>query len=189
MKSKPITAIVVLALVVASLLASGCTSQNTASNAPSGHSMLLEQFSANTKQVIYSPSQQRQRDGKQLLNVTAWDVIWNNETSVTVLFSIKGVEGNKTNTISGNQTAMTLPTTSAASDYLSALDKTKYTLMSTDYKNDNSTGWYYNATGHYPNVYKEYHYSEGGWLFSSETRHRIQQYDNLIVVTLGTISY
>jgi hypothetical protein len=189
MRTKLVTATTVLLLVVASLLASGCTSQNTASNAPSGHSILLEQFSANTKQVIYSSVSNVNVTANSSINVTAWDVIWNNETSVTVLFSIKGAEGNKTNTISGNQTAMTLPTTSAASDYLSALDKTKYTLVSTDYKSDNSTGWYYNATGHYPNVYKEYQYSEGGWLFSSETRHRIQQYDNLIVVTLGTISY
>jgi hypothetical protein len=65
---------------------------------------------------------------------------------------------------------------------LTAFDKANYSLRSTDYTSDPTSSAYYNATGHYPSVYKAYSYTERGILGVSEKVYAVTQYDNVVNV-------
>jgi len=178
MQLKSITAIVVLLLVVASLLVSGCTSGTTSNTnqTPSAstatHDAFLEKYLAAYKNTSYSDKDR---------SVRAWELTWINSTSARLEWAFL----NKTVNTTGNyvQTLMVFPTTRDATNYLNAMNKTAYSLASTQYP---SEGTFRNATGHAPTVYKEYVWNEGNPFNLSDFKyHDISQLDNIIVVTTG----
>jgi hypothetical protein len=171
MQFKPLTAIAVLLLVVASLLVAGCTTSTTtntnqtpsATTSTATHDALLEKYIAADK-----------NDSSSVGNVTVWEVTWTNGTSAHVDFIIKA----QTATVTGNETFIAFPTTQDATQYLNAMNKTGYNLTSAEFSG--SGGPYQNSTGHAPQVYKYYSMSEG------QTLHGIRQEDNIITVSKGT---
>jgi outer membrane murein-binding lipoprotein Lpp len=183
---KKLLAIIVLVMVT-SLSIAGCTTTNnttqTSSATPTAaaqHDALLEKFVNAMKQDVY---------GNASNKIQAWDVTWNNGTSVTILETAKESSAGFNTTISGNSTMMSFRTTQDATNYLNAFDKTNYSLTSTDYANDSTSHIYYNATGYYPSVYKEYSYTEGSILSGSAKLHYLTQYDNIIQMLTATVSF
>ncbi len=175
---RKLLAIMVL-VMVASLSVAGCTSNtnNTATSPSSTHDALLEKLVNASKQYVY---------GNASNTVQAWDVTWNNGTSVTILETVK-INSNGTNvTASSNATVMSFPTTQDATNYLNSFDKTNYSLTSTNYTSDSGTHVYSNVTGHDPSVYKDYSYTEGS-ILSSLKEHEIIQLDNFIEMATVTV--
>jgi len=178
---KKLLAIVVL-VMVASLSIAGCTNSTNSTNnpatspAPQAHDPTLEKLIDAYKQEI---------NGNQSTTVSAWNVTWNNATSANILFTFD-TSGNSsfglTATISVNDTVRSFPTTQDATSFLTAFDKANYSFRSTDYTSDPTSNAYYNATGHYPSVYKAYSYTERGILGASEKVYAVTQYDNVINV-------
>jgi hypothetical protein len=169
--------------MVASLSIAGCTTStnNTATNSSPTRDALLEKFVNATKQEEY---------GNASNKVQAWDETWNNGTSVTILETVKESSSGFNTTIAGNITIMSFPTPQDATNYLNAFDKTNYSLTSTDYASDATASHiYYNTTGHYPSVYKEYSYTEGSILSGSAKLHYLTQSDNIIQMLTATISF
>jgi hypothetical protein len=75
------------------------------------------------------------------------------------------------------------PTPQDATNYLNAMNKTAYSLASTQYERN---GAYYNLTGHAPQIYKYYQWNEGNPFNISEYKsHWIWQLDNLIDIGTG----
>jgi hypothetical protein len=181
---KKLLALMVL-VMVASLSVAGCTSNtnNTAtspsSTTASTHDALLEKLVNTFKQ---------EESGNASNTVQAWDVTWNNGTSVIVLETLKESSSGINVTVAANHTFMSFPTTQDATNYLNAFDKTNYSLTSMDYQNSSSTHVYTKATGHDPSVYVEYTYTEGSLLAGSVTVHELIQYDNVIQMTRATIT-
>jgi hypothetical protein len=185
MQSRPITAmIVVFSLVAASLLAAGCTAPNTSqspsatsgatssatSSAAAQHDAFLENFLAQYKDEAYSNSS---------FNVTAWDLEWLYSTSARLEYTYLC----QTTSYNYVQVYIVLPTTQDAAGYLTAMNKTEYSLVSTQYPGG---GAYEKATGHAPEVYKQYAWTEGNASNFSEYRlHFISQIDRIIVITTG----
>lgn len=173
MKLKPITAITVLSLVVASILVSGCTtsitnqtpSANTTSSTAT-HDAFLEKYLAAYKNTSSTGN----------FSQKAWQLTWVNSTSA----HLNQMVLNKTTNVTWNSvsTIMVFPTTQEATNYLNAMNKTGYGLASTEYP---SAGAYQLATGHAPQVFKDYEKNVGNPSNTSEyTRYRIQQLDNII---------
>lgn len=181
---KKVLAIIVLAMV-ASLSISGCTSNtnNTASSpTPQAHDALLEKVLESLKQDTY---------GNASNTVHVWDMTWNNDTNVTVLSTLTQKSSGNISvnaTISANETFLSFPTTQDATNIVNAFDKTNYSLTSTDYKTDTTSNAYYNATGHYPSVYKDYTYTEGSILGGSVKVYAITQIDNIVSVVKGSVT-
>jgi hypothetical protein len=176
--TKKLLAIMVLAMV-ASLSIAGCTNNTNnpaTSPTPQAHDPTLEKLIDAYKQEIY---------GNQSTTVSTWDVTWNNATSANILFTFE-TSGNAsfglTATVSVNDTVRSFPTTQDATSFLTAFDKTNYSFRSTDYTSDPTSNAYYNATGHYPSVYKAYSYTERSILGASEKVYAVTQYDNVIDV-------
>ena len=175
---KSITTITVLLLVVASLLVAGCTT-NTTSNtnqtptsSAATNDAFLEWYLAEYKNVSYANTN---------LSHKAWELTWINSTSARLEYTFF----NKTANMSFNhlQTYIVFPTTQDATNYLNAMNKTAYSLISTQYI---SGGAYQKLTGHTPTVYKEYKWNEGNVNILSEyTAHEIAQLDNLIDIHTG----
>ena len=148
MQVKPITAIVVLLLVVASLLVSGCTTQtdNIATNqtpstttSTATHDAFLEKYLAAYKNTSYA---------NKNTSIKAWEVTWINSTSARLEWT---VFGNSTNgTYNYQETYLVFPTTQDATNYLNATNKTAYSLVNTIYP---SGGAYRNLTGNAPQIY------------------------------------
>jgi outer membrane murein-binding lipoprotein Lpp len=179
---KKLLAIMVL-VMVASLSVAGCTSNtnNTAtspsSTTASTHDALLEKLVNATQQYVY---------GNASNTVQAWQVTWNNDTSVTILETVKGNVSGTNLTVSSNGTIMSFPTTQDATNYLNAFDKTNYSLTSTNYTSDSGSHIYANVTGHVPSVYADYSYTEGS-ILSSLKVHELIQLDNIIQITTVTV--
>jgi len=173
---KKLLAIIVF-MIVASLSIAGCTTttNNTTANTSPTHDALLEKFVNATKQATY---------GNASNTVQAWDVTWNNGTSVTILETVKQSSNGTNSTVSVNETLLSFSTTQDATNYLNAFDKTNYSLTSTNYSITGS-GDYHNATGHYPSVYKEYSYIEGS-IFTSVKGYELVQLDNIIQMATAT---
>lgn len=170
--------ITVLFLVVASLLVSGCTTSTTSSanltpsTTPSTttHDAFLENYLAEYK---------NQTDMN--LSVKAWELTWLDSTSARLELTTL----NKTTNVTVNavQTFIVFPMTLDATNYLNAMNKTAFSLTSTGYERG-SRETYLKALDHAPQVYKEYVDSEGSPLNLSEYKlHRIEQADNLVIVT------
>jgi hypothetical protein len=176
--TKKLLAIVVL-VIVASLSIVGCTSNtNTPSTSPTpqAHDPTLEKLIDAYKQ---------ETNGNQSTTISAWNVTWNNATSANILFTFE-TSGNGsfglTATVSVNDTVRSFPTTQDATSFLTAFDKANYSFRNTDYTSDPTSNAYYNATGHYPSVYRAYSYTEGGIPGASENVYAVTQYDNVINV-------
>ena len=181
MKLKPIAVITILLLVVVSLFAAGCTT-NTTSNtnqtpsasesSTAAHNATLENYLATYKNGTYSDKN---------TTVKAYEVTWINSTSARVEQTVL----NKTRNVTVNvvTTVIIFPTTQAATNYLNAINKTNYSLASTQYP---SGGAYQIATGHAPTVYKAYEWNEGNPFNISEYKqHAIQQLDYLVATSTG----
>jgi hypothetical protein len=180
-KMKLITAIAVLLLMVASLLVSGCTtsSDNTATNqTPSStatHDALLEKFLTTYKNLEYA------NKSKQY---TAWELEWTNSTSARLQDS----QIIKNTTYGDDSTYMVFPTSQDATKYLNAMNKTAYSIDTTNYRDSPNAVAYQNATGKAPQTFKRYVWNEGNPFNISEYKnHQILQTDNLIVLYTGKI--
>ena len=176
MQFKSITAIVILLLLVASLLIAGCTSNNTSNTnltpttSTATHDAFLERYIAQFKNVSYANTN---------LNFKVWDVAWINSTSVR----LENTALNKSTNMTVNrvETIIVFPTTQDATNYLNAINKTAYSLASTQYI---SGGTYQKATGHAPQIYKDYVWNEGNPFNISEYKsHDISQLDNIVFIT------
>ena len=183
MQLKPITAIIVLSLVIASLLVAGCfstpsdthqTPSASATLSTATHDAFLEKHVAAFKNTTTSDNN---------VNFTAWEVTWINSTSAR----IQDTSTNKTTnaTWSYVRTFIVLPTTQDATNYLNAMKTANYSLSSTVYRS--SGGAYRSVIGNAPTVYKYYEWNEGNPLNISEFRdHNIIQTDNIISIETGT---
>jgi len=174
MQLKPITAIAVLLLVVASLSVAGCTIIPTSSTTT--HDAFLEQYLATYKNVSYSDFSRY---------ITAWDLAWINSTSARLQYTYFNNSDNAT--WNYDERIIVFPTSQAATQYLDAMNNTAYRLCSTEYAGG---GAYQEITGHAPQIYKDYTYNEGNPLNISEYRlHEIEQLDNIVFATTGKKSY
>ncbi len=189
MQLKPITAIIVLSLVVASLLIAGCTTSttsNTASQTPSvsatpytgTHDAFLEKMLESFKNRTYSDKN---------YSIMAWGVTWINSTSARVNISMEDNTTTSTNiTLNYVMTFTAFPTTQDATNYLNAMNTTAYKLTSTQCLNSTSGGAFKDATGHDPQICKDYERTEGSSSNISEYRlYHIFQTDNLIIELTG----
>jgi outer membrane murein-binding lipoprotein Lpp len=167
--------------IIASLSVAGCTSNtnNTATSpAPPAHDAMLEKMVDAYKQEYHAY-------GNNM--VRAWDVTWNNATSVTVLFTLIQ-KSSGSFSVNGNDTMRSFPTTQDATNFLNAFNKTNYNLTSTNYTSDATSNAYYDATGHYPSVYKAYSYTGGSVFGGSVKLYAITQYDNIVTVGKASIT-
>jgi hypothetical protein len=188
---KKVVAILVFVLVVCSV--AGCTTTNntnqtpsTTSSAATQHDAFLEKYLMAYKDASYSKSDPR---------IEAWVLTWINSTSARLekkaLMTLNITETalaelNMTANVTLNavQTFTVFPTTQDATNYINAMNLTAYSLASTE---SPSGTVYQNVTGHAPQIYKEYDYTEGSALNASEYRfHEIIQRDNLVVVGTAT---
>jgi len=184
-------AIAVCITLIAALVvgASGCTNisnTNTCNTGPGAPSTsptpdpVLEKIVNVTQQHVY---------GNSSVTVQAWNVTWNNDTSVTILTTVTGSFNGTNATASDNETLLSFPATQDATNFLNAFDKTNYSLTSTNYSSDvSASGTYGNATGHVPSVYKDYSYGEGSILTGSYREYSIAQLDNIIEIAKITIT-
>jgi hypothetical protein len=181
MQLKPITGIMILLLVVAPLLVAGCVSTPSDTNqTPSAsatlstatHDAFLEKYLATYKSTSYV---------NKNTSIKAWEVTWINGTSARLEWT---VFGNSTNgTYNYQETYLVFPTTQDSTNYLTALNKTAYSLVNTIYPDG---GAYQNLTGHAPQIYKLYQWNEGSPIIISEYKyHQISQIDNIVIVTTG----
>jgi hypothetical protein len=185
MQLKSITAITVLSLVVASLLVSGCTANtaNTTNQSPSTtpststHDAVLEKMLAELDTNTHSTKD---------MELKAWELSWINDTSARVQYTGHKKSVNATYDIAADATYIAFPTSQDATQYLNAMNKTAYSLASTIYP---SVGAYKNATGHAPEIYKRYEWSEDYILITQSKLHEITQADNIIsVLTIKALS-
>jgi outer membrane murein-binding lipoprotein Lpp len=185
MKLKPIVAITVLSLVVASLLVAGCTTSTTsntnqtssATSSTATHDALLEKLLAEYK---------NQEDKNSSLSMKAWEVEWINSTSARLQETAVVKPSNTT--ISYDITYMVFPTSQDATQYLNAMNKTAYSLATTLYRDSPTALAYQNATGHAPQIFKKYQWNERNSLNISEFKlHEILQADNIVVVDTAKI--
>lgn len=116
MRFKPITAIAVLLLLVASLLVSGCT---TDTSTTTQHDALLEDYIAALQPIIFAATTGSDYD------IKAYEVTWLNSTSARLEYT---VENPSDITINMVGIFDVFPTTQEATAYLNALNKTNYSL-------------------------------------------------------------
>ena len=182
MQFKPITAIIVLLLVVASLLVAGCTTSTTSNtnqtptSSTATHDAFLEKYLASYKSQQYNNTN---------LSVKAWDVTWTNSTSARIQDTFFNKSVNRTVTI--DETFSVFPTSQDATNYLNTMNKTAYSLASTVY-DAGTSGIHYKATGHAPQIYKNYEWNEGNPFNLSEYKqHVITQADNVIRIATAKL--
>jgi hypothetical protein len=185
MQLKPITAIAVLLLVVASLLVAGCTTSTTsntnqtpsATSSTATHDAFLVKFIDAFKNRVYSDKN---------YSIKAWDLTWINGTSARVELTM---QGNTTTTANYTAnmviTCTAFPTSQDATNHLNTMNKTGYSLVTSQCSNSSSSasgGAYQDASGHAPQICKDYERSEGNSSSISEYReYHIYQLDNLII--------
>lgn len=188
-KSAYLVAVIVLAMI-ASLSVAGCTSSvsnqsggQASPSVTSQHNATLERFANALRQDAY---------GNPSNTVRTWDVTWNNDTNVTVLFDIlaSGTGNASANgTSSGTNTMLIFPTTQDATNFLDAFNKTDYHAGYADYKSSSTSSDYYNATGHYPSVYKDYTYINGSISSGSAKAYVIEQFDNIVLLGKSNMTF
>ena len=159
MQLKPITAITVLLLVVASLLVAGCTTSTTSntsqtpnanattSTAPTTtHDAVLERFVTAYKGFITDAL------GPRNGTITDWQVTWHNNTTANIRATAHYTQANVT--VTYNRTVIIFPSTDAATAYLANYNLTGYvpsTNLTTERGNVSQT-----ALGHPLTVLKAY---------------------------------
>jgi len=201
---KKVVIILVLALLVCTI--AGCTTTSTTNQTQSAtasattstatrHDAFLENYLAAVKDSFYADKD---------LNITAWDLTWINSTSkawklawINVTFMawdltwinstsarLELTTLNKTENLTVNDvtTYAVFPTIQDATNYLNAMNKTAYSVANSTYPTKG--GIYINLTGHSPQVYTHYVWTEGDPFNLSEyTRHDITQADTLIIAS------
>jgi hypothetical protein len=163
--------VVVIVFVLAVCTIAGCTTTNNTTQTPSTatQSAFLETFLTAYKNVTSSDSD---------LHVKTWDTQWVNSTSARVQWTALAKPLNQT--VNYDESFNVFPTTQNATNYLNATKTTAYSLASTKYP---SGGAYWNATGHAPQIYKDYVYNEGNPSnVSGYSLHEIQQTDNIVMI-------
>jgi hypothetical protein len=173
MQFKPITAILILLLIVTSLSITGCTNNTTntaTSPSPQAHDATLERYVNVTKQAEYN---------NKTKEILAWLVTWNNDSSVTILETVKNRTDNSS--VSGNTTLINFQSNQDATNYLNAFDKSDYSLISTSFKTSDAPTLR-NVTGHEPSVYAEYLKTEGSIFDLTYKATVLMQYDNIIAI-------
>jgi hypothetical protein len=183
MQLKPVTAIAVLLLVVASLLVSGCTTSTTSNTNQTPSATTTSSATSSTathafleKYLAYLKN--------QTANVSkVLEVTWINNTSArvdtTYRINVMVVESGNYTGIKYNSTYILLPTTQDAINFLNAMNKTAYSIDKTPYP---SGGGYRNVTGHQPMYYTLFRWHE-----SIYRNYDISIEDNLIKIE--TITY
>ena len=171
---KKIVAITALVLVVCTI--AGCTTTNNTNQTPSTASSAATQHDASLENMLATLK------GREYANsgrdIKAWDLQWINSTSAHLQWT--WVVKSSNYTYSSEITYTVFPTTEEATNYLNTLNKTAYTLNSTQ---PPSGGLYQNATGHAPQLFKQYVWNEGNQSNVSEYRfHQIEQADNFALV-------
>jgi hypothetical protein len=172
MQSRSITAIVVFLLVVAALSVAGCTASDISQSSPSKgkHDAFLENYLETYKNSF---------DSDPRLNVKAWELTWINSTSAQL--EVTCLSKTTNTTVNFVETLIVFPSTKNAANYLDEVNKTAYSLATTQYPNG---GIYQLATGNVPQVYRDYVWNEGNQFNASEyKRHEIQQLDDLLITT------
>ncbi len=177
---RKLLAIIVL-VMVASLSVAGCTTTNnttqTSSAAPKAatqHDAFLEKYLTTYQNLRYSNSS---------LDFKAWELTWINSTSARLQETVLAKTTNRT--VSYDETFILFPTTLDATNYLNAMNTTAYSLASTEYTGG---GAYQGATGHAPQIYKQYVWNEGNPSNISEYEfHMIEQIDTMVAVTTAKI--
>jgi len=184
MQLKPITAIVVLSLVVASLLVAGCTTSTTSNTSPTPtpstitHDAFLEKFVTAFKASWYADKN---------YSTDAWEVTWINGTSARVELTAKPNTTATTQKANFVMTFTAFPTTQEATNHLNAMNKTGYSLESSKCGNATSgaPAAYRNVTGQAPQTCKDYERSEGASSSLDYRMYYIDQFDNLIMEATG----
>jgi hypothetical protein len=181
MQLKPITAIAVLLLMVVSLLVAGCTTSTTSTNNQTPSASATQSVGRGTLLESYLSELKKGLEADKNIIVKAWDLTWiNNNSAVLQLATV-----NKSTNITyvSDQTFIQFPTIQDATNYLNSMNKTEYSLASTQFP---SGGAYQKATGHAPQVYKQYVWNEGNPSNISEYKyHEITQSDNIIRIITG----
>jgi hypothetical protein len=181
MQSKTIAAIAVLLLVVASLVVSGCTVSTTSNTTPTPsatpstatHDAFLEKFLAEFKSRAYADED---------YSIKAWDLTWINSTSARLEMAMEENTTTSSNTINTIMIFTAFPTTQDATNHLNTMNKTGYSLVSTECSNGSNGGAYQDATGHAAQTCKDYKRTEGdSSSFSTYREYHIYQLDNLII--------
>ena len=173
MQFKPLATITVLLLIITSLSITGCTNNTTntaTSPSPQAHDATLEKYVNVTKQAEY---------GNKTKEILAWLVTWNNDSSVTILETVKNRTDNSS--VSGNTTLINFQSNQDATNYLNAFDKSDYSLISTSFKTSDAPTLK-NVTGHVPSVYAEYLKTEGSIFDLTYKATVLMQYDNIIAI-------
>ncbi len=180
MRLKPLTAIAVLLLVVASLLVAGCTT-NTTSNtnqtttpSTTTHDAVLERFVTAYKGFVIDVL------GPKNGTITDWQVTWQNNTTANIRATAHYTQANVT--VTYNRTVISLPSTDAATAYLTNYNLTGYvpsTNLTTERGNVSQT-----ALGHPLTVLKAY----GKVSDDLRTTFEVEQADNLFIITDSTVT-
>jgi hypothetical protein len=153
--------------MVAALSIAGCTNAtNNTNQAATQHDAFLETYLAAYKNETYASNG---------THITAWELDWNNGTLARVQHTVLNKSTNAT--WAWDETVMIFPTSQDATNYVNAMNKTTYSLASTEYP---SGGAYQNVTGHAPQIYKVYQYNEINRV------HYIEQRDNIVFVSTAT---
>jgi hypothetical protein len=99
------------------------TAAPTPTPTPSGHNAVLEQTVSNQHDLVYYPDPN--------YTTTAWNVIWNNDNSVTITSTL--INNQNKSAVVSNETLLMFPTTQDATNYLNTLDLSKYTSENMNY--------------------------------------------------------
>jgi hypothetical protein len=176
----------ILLMLLGTVGAAGCvdsnrnSTQNPTTNQEQGlgHNATLERFVNITKQSEY---------GNKSKEVVAWLVTWNNDSSVTILETVKNRTDNSS--ASSNSTLISFPSTEDATNYMNGLDKSDFSLISTSYKTSDAPTLT-NVTEHVPSVYTEYVKTEGSIFDLTFKATMLMQYDNIIgIVSAKLLSF
>jgi hypothetical protein len=198
--------VIILVFALVGCTIAGCTTASITNETPSAaasaatstatrHDAFLEKYLAAVKDSYYADKD---------LNITAWDLTWTNSSSkpwklawidstfktweltwinsTSARLELTALNNTANLTVNGVTTYAVFPTTQDATNYLNAMNKTAYSMANSTYPSEG--GIYMNVTGHSPQIYTHYVWSEGDQFNLSEyTRHDITQADTLIIVS------
>jgi hypothetical protein len=114
-------------------------------------------------------------------SINSWEITWINNTSVRLKWT--GLDKVTNQTARWDETLIVFPTSKDATNYLTAMNKTAYSLAS----EESGIQAYRKATGHAPKIDKFVVFSEGSPAGVSGYRiHGVKQLDNLIITSMVT---
>lgn len=140
----------------------------TPTTAPANHDPVLTAFVEYMKSSAYAPGH----------SVDAWEVIWHNDTSVTVQETVRGILANDKPLVVID-TITAFPSTKAASDYL--ITPNTIAPQKTDYAIGQGRPLVYlTVTGHYPILYRQWETISGSASNLPIYDNTLTQYDNVV---------